>query len=128
MWLTGSVGHMLLGSVPTSKCEPTDGTRQSAARLSEAIPTSRPTSAGVRAGSHIFNVLFTLGMSALIAPSAVNVQPIQQDVPIMIGVSAPVLLMMLDGALGWLESAVPFARLVGYAVTLIAVALTSRRL
>ena len=36
-------------------------------------------------GSNIFNVLFILGISALIAPLVVNIQLIRQEVPIMLG-------------------------------------------
>ena len=39
-------------------------------------------------GSNIFNVLFILGVSALITPLAVNVQLIRQEVPIMVAASA----------------------------------------
>ena len=46
-------------------------------------------------GSNIFNVLFILGVSALIAPLLVAQQLIRQEVPIMIGVS----LLLL--ALAW---------------------------
>jgi cation:H+ antiporter len=38
-------------------------------------------------GSNIFNVLFILGLSALITPLVVDKQLIRQEVPIMIGVS-----------------------------------------
>jgi len=38
-------------------------------------------------GSNIFNVLFILGISALITPLVVNIQLIRQEVPIMLGAS-----------------------------------------
>ena len=38
-------------------------------------------------GSNIFNILFVLGVSAIITPLAVHKQIIQLDVPIMIGIS-----------------------------------------
>jgi hypothetical protein len=38
-------------------------------------------------GSNIFNVLFILGLSAMITPLLVDKQLIRQEVPIMIGVS-----------------------------------------
>jgi hypothetical protein len=47
-------------------------------------------------GSNIFNVLFILGLSALITPLVVDKQLIRQEVPIMIGVS----LLLLRFALG----------------------------
>jgi cation:H+ antiporter len=39
-------------------------------------------------GSNIFNVLFILGISALITPLVVNMQLIRQEVPIMLGAAA----------------------------------------
>jgi cation:H+ antiporter len=54
-------------------------------------------------GSNIFNVLFILGLSALIAPLIVAKQLIKLDVPIMIGVSLLVLLFAMNGSIGLLE-------------------------
>ena len=47
-------------------------------------------------GSNIFNVLVILGLSALVAPLVVAQQLIRLDVPIMIGVSALLLLFSVD--------------------------------
>ncbi|QQE64562.1 sodium:calcium antiporter [Leptolyngbya sp. BL0902] len=47
-------------------------------------------------GSNIFNVLVILGLSALVAPLVVAQQLIRLDVPIMIGVSALLLIFSLD--------------------------------
>ena len=47
-------------------------------------------------GSNIFNVLFILGLSALVAPLVVDRQLIRQDVPILIGLSLLVGWMALD--------------------------------
>jgi cation:H+ antiporter len=70
-------------------------------------------------GSNIFNVLFILGLSALIAPLVVNLQLIRQEVPIMIGASLLLLAMGLDGKLGFLDSAVLFALLLAYTAFLV---------
>lgn len=51
-------------------------------------------------GSNIFNVLFILGISALICPLTVSQQLIRIDVPIMIGVSVLALILSSDGILG----------------------------
>ena len=51
-------------------------------------------------GSNIFNVLFILGLSALITPLVVNIQLIRQEVPIMIGACLLLLALGLDGRLG----------------------------
>lgn len=51
-------------------------------------------------GSNIFNVLFILGLSALIVPLTVARQLIRLDVPLMIGLSIAVWLCSLDQQLG----------------------------
>jgi cation:H+ antiporter len=51
-------------------------------------------------GSNILNVLFILGISAVIIPLSVSPQLIRLDVPIMIGVSLLACLAVWDGALG----------------------------
>ena len=70
-------------------------------------------------GSNIFNVLFILGLSALIAPLVVHVQLIRQEVPIMIGASLLVLLLALDGTLGLLDGALLFGLLLAYMAFLV---------
>ena len=50
-------------------------------------------------GSNIFNVLFILGISALIVPLVVHSQVIRQEVPVMIGASLLLLALALDGSL-----------------------------
>jgi cation:H+ antiporter len=70
-------------------------------------------------GSNIFNVLFILGVSALIAPLIVNVQLIRQEVPIMIGASLLLLALGLDGKLSFWDGALLFALLVAYTAFLV---------
>ncbi len=65
-------------------------------------------------GSNIFNVLFILGLSALIVPLAVASQLIRVDVPVMIGVSVLVLLLALDGEISRAEGVLLFAGLLVY--------------
>ena len=70
-------------------------------------------------GSNIFNVLFILGISALIAPLVVSSQLIRLDVPLMIVLSILLLLLGWDGALGKVDGALLFGILVVYTVWLI---------
>jgi cation:H+ antiporter len=56
--------------------------------------------AGNIVGSNIFNVLFILGLAALILPLAVSQQLVRLDVPLMIGVSLLFWIMALDGRIG----------------------------
>jgi cation:H+ antiporter len=70
-------------------------------------------------GSNIFNVLFILGISALITPLVVHSQIIRQEVPIMIGASVVLGVMILDGRLARWESALLLLLLVAYVVFLV---------
>jgi cation:H+ antiporter len=78
-------------------------------------------------GSNIFNVLFILGLSALIAPLVVSHQLVRMDVPLMIGVSVLLLLLALDGRVERLEGAMLFAGIVAYTSFLIRQGLRSGR-
>jgi cation:H+ antiporter len=51
-------------------------------------------------GSNIFNVLFILGISALVAPLTAATQLVRLDVPLCIAVSAGTLLLALNGVIG----------------------------
>jgi cation:H+ antiporter len=70
-------------------------------------------------GSNIFNVLFILGLSALIAPLVVNIQLIRQEVPVMLGASLLLLALGLDGRLSMTDGGLLFALLVAYTVFLV---------
>jgi len=70
-------------------------------------------------GSNIFNVLFILGISAVITPLVVHSQIIRQEVPIMIGASLILAVMILDGELGRWESGLLLALLGAYVVFLV---------
>ena len=65
-------------------------------------------------GSNIFNVLFILGISALIVPLAVQKQVVRIELPIMLGASLLLLLLTLDGMIGRLDGAVLFGGIIGY--------------
>jgi len=65
-------------------------------------------------GSNILNVLLILGVSALIIPLLVHVQVIRQEVPIMIGVTVLLCVLMLDGRLSMFEGALLFGLLLVY--------------
>jgi cation:H+ antiporter len=65
-------------------------------------------------GSNIFNVLFILGISALIAPLVVAHQLVRIDVPIMIIASLAMTALALDGQLGRLDGALLAAGLGAY--------------
>jgi cation:H+ antiporter len=67
-------------------------------------------------GSNIFNVLFILGISALVTPLVVSARLVRLDVPVLIVVSALVWALGLDGRIGRVDGALLVAGLVGYTV------------
>ena len=65
-------------------------------------------------GSNIFNVLFILGLSALVTPLGVARQLVRLDVPLMIAVSVVALVLALDGAISRAEGGALFTLLLAY--------------
>jgi cation:H+ antiporter len=67
-------------------------------------------------GSNVFNVLFILGICALVRPLVVHAALVRRDVPLMIGVSLCFWLLALDGTLSRLECVLALSGLVGFVV------------
>lgn len=70
-------------------------------------------------GSNIFNMLFIVGVSALIAPLVVAQQLVRLDVPLVIGASVLTLLLGVDGRIGRLDGVLLTAMIVAYTVFLV---------
>ncbi len=70
-------------------------------------------------GSNIFNVLFVLGLSAVIAPLFVDRHITRQEVPIMIGATLLLMVFSLDGRLSLPESVMLCALLLAYTAFLV---------
>lgn len=77
-------------------------------------------------GSNILNILFILGLSALVIPLCVSQQLIRFDVPIMIGLSVAVLLLSLDQVLSRFDGLLLIAGLVFYLSILVVMSLRKR--
>jgi len=75
-----------------------------------------PIAVGNVVGSNVFNVLFILGASALLAPLAVSRQILRVDVPILVAVSLLGLVMALDGRYGRVDGLVMLTAFVAYIV------------
>ncbi|MEW4568280.1 calcium/sodium antiporter [Tautonia sp. JC769] len=70
-------------------------------------------------GSNIFNILFILGLSALITPLVVAGQLIRLDVPLMIGASLLLLVLGWDGEIGRIDGLGLFAGILVYTAWLV---------
>jgi cation:H+ antiporter len=70
-------------------------------------------------GSNIFNILFILGISAMIAPLRVSAQLVRLDVPVMIAVSLLVVVLGWDDVLGRFDGILLLAVIVTYTAFLV---------
>ena len=92
---------------------------ETAVSVQAALDGSGDLAIGNVVGSNIANVLFILGLTALIAPLIVSRQLIRLDVPIMISASLLTFALAWDGSLSKLDGAILFAGIVAYTAFLI---------
>jgi cation:H+ antiporter len=90
-----------------------------AVSVNAALSGSADLAVGNVVGSNIFNVLFILGVSALITPLVVHAQIIRQEIPILIGSSLVLFAICADGRIAKIESVMLLAALAAYTVFLI---------
>ncbi|MEO1620037.1 MAG: calcium/sodium antiporter [Cyanobacteria bacterium J06632_3] len=90
-----------------------------AVSLNASLHGQADISLGNVVGSNICNVLLILGVSSLIAPLVVAQQLVRLDVPIMIGVSALLMMFGLDGQLHRSDGVVLFLGGLAYTVFLL---------
>jgi cation:H+ antiporter len=67
-------------------------------------------------GSNVFNILVVVGVCALVLPLVISWRLVRLEVPLMIGISILLWLMLLDGELARWEAAILFAGLIAYTV------------
>lgn len=67
-------------------------------------------------GSNIVNILFILGLSAIISPLVIKQQLVRFDIPIMVGLSLLLVVVSLDGRISVLDGAMLLAGLVIHTV------------
>jgi cation:H+ antiporter len=87
-----------------------------AVSLQAAISGQGDLTLGNVLGSNIFNILFILGITAIVAPIVIAEQLIRMDAPIMLAASLLVLALALDGNLGLLDSSILLFCLVAYTI------------
>lgn len=71
---------------------------------------------GTNVGSTIFNILFILGICALVAPLVISQQLVWYEVPIMIGAHFLLLAMSFDGKINKLNAFILFLGIIGYTI------------
>jgi cation:H+ antiporter len=96
-----------------------------AVSVQSAVSGQTEIAVGNVVGSNIFNVLFILGLSALITPLLVDRQLIRQEVPVMTAISLLMAALAWDGELSRIDGVFFIVLLAAYAVFVI---VQSRRL
>jgi cation:H+ antiporter len=74
--------------------------------LKAALLGNSSISLGNVVGSNIANIALILGVAALIRPLDVHAKVIMREIPIMIGISILLLLLLIDGELGFIDGLV----------------------
>jgi cation:H+ antiporter len=92
---------------------------EAAISVSSALKGEPDLAVGNVLGSNIFNVLFILGVSALVSPLLVSKQLVRIDVPVMVAVSFLAFGFSIDGNISFGEGAVLFSGVLAYVATLI---------
>lgn len=87
-----------------------------AVSLRSALSGQSDLALGNVVGSNIFNILFILGVSSLIAPLPVARQLTRLEVPLLIGVATLLLIMGMDGAIGQLDGVLLFSGMIAYTI------------
>ena len=90
-----------------------------AVSINAALSGTTDLAVGNVVGSNIFNVLFILGLSALITPLVVHSQIIRQEIPILIGSCLLLFAISVDDRIDVAESALLLGTLIAYTVFLI---------
>ena len=94
-------------------------TPELAVPLNAALSGNADISVSNVVGSNIFNVLFILGLSAIVRPLVVHSQMIAREVPIMIAASVLLALFSLGGSIQRWEGIVLFGAIIIYTTWLV---------
>jgi len=82
--------------------------------LKAALMGNSSISLGNVVGSNIANIALILGVAALIKPLDVHADVIRREIPIMIGITVLLLLLLIDGELGFVDGVILITGLIIY--------------
>jgi len=84
--------------------------------LNAAISGNGSISLGNIIGSNIANIALILGVAALIRPLKVHANVIMREIPIMIAISVLLLILLIDGEVGFIDGIILVGGLIIYLV------------
>ena len=104
------------------------GTPELFVSLKAALIGNSSISFGNVVGSNIANIALIVGISAIIRPLDVHANVIRREIPIMIGVSILLLILLLDGELGFSDGLIFLFSLIVYIVINVVMALKEKNI
>ena len=99
---------------------------EAAISISASLSGSNAISLGNVIGSNIFNLLMVVGVSSVILPIVTDIDVLKRDMPINIGITVALFLMLFDGKLSRIEAAILLVIFAAYMFLLIFNALKHR--
>ncbi|MBE6923738.1 MAG: calcium/sodium antiporter [Ruminococcaceae bacterium] len=99
---------------------------EAAVSISASLAGDNGISLGNVIGSNIFNLLMVVGISSIILPVVTDNAVLTRDMPVNIGITAALLVMLLDGNLSRLDAVILLLLLAAYMFILIRSALKNR--
>ncbi len=110
------ISPLIVGLTVVSFCT---SSPELAVSVSSALAGEADLALGNVVGSNIFNILFILGLSAMVAPLMVKMQLIRLDVPIALAASVAVWVMGFGGSISRPGGALLFAGVFAYVIFLV---------
>ncbi|MBO5784219.1 MAG: calcium/sodium antiporter [Clostridia bacterium] len=99
---------------------------EAAVSISASLGGNNGISLGNVIGSNIFNLLVVVGVSSIILPIVTDSDVLKRDMPIGVGITAALCVMLFDGTLGRLDAVILLLLFVGYLLLLVCSALKNR--
>ena len=99
---------------------------EAAVSISASLSGSNEISLGNVIGSNIFNLLVVVGVASMILPIVSDKDILKRDMPINIAITVLLCIMLLDGKLNRIDSAILLVLLVSYITLLVRSALKNR--
>ncbi len=99
---------------------------EAAVSITSSLSNSNDLAIGNVIGSNLFNLLIVVGISSIIIPLVTDAAILKRDMPINIGLTVMLLVMLLDGELGRIEAIILLVLMVAYIGLLIWSALKNR--
>lgn len=99
---------------------------EAAVSISASLGGNNGISLGNVIGSNIFNLLVVVGVSCIILPILTDTAVLKRDMPIAIGITAALCVMLFDGVLSRLDAVILLILFVGYLALLLVSALKNR--